>query len=94
MMKTGGYAGRDGIENFEEREAERSRETATTQPLAKDVLQLVAELTPELPGVSQQCRAIERRKSCGSHRFDSGSSRCPRAASTWSARRLASAFAV
>lgn len=57
--------------------------------------QLVAELVPEPSGIRAEGDAVQRvGDAVVSHFLDSGRSRWARAASTWSARRRASALAV
>jgi hypothetical protein len=85
----------NGIEDFEESEAAGSHNASTAEAFAKNVLQLGTELASEALRISQERRAVEKRRNVvESHRFDSGSSFRARAASTWSASLFASAFAV
>ena len=91
-----GEAGQQGIRYLQRDECRDARQTATAgQPLQKDLLQLGAELLPEARGIRKERRAVQcAGKAMAVHRLDSGSNRWARAASTWSASRIASALAV
>ena len=60
----------------------------------EDAIQLPGKLAAESPWVGHQREPVDRAGELDRHRFDSGSSRCARAAATWSASRRASARAT
>ena len=65
------------------------------KPGNEDPVEFGTELTTKAGGVrTQDCSMERRREHVPFHRFDSGRRRWALAASTWSASRRASAFAV
>ena len=91
-----GDAGEQSIRHLQRDECHDARQAAAaSQPLEEHLVQLGAELPPETRWVREERDTVQRAgKATTVQRFDSGSNRWARAASTWSASRLASAFAV
>ncbi len=91
-----GRARNEGIADFEAGENEGTlHRRRSFEPLLEDSVQLVAELAPEAGRIRVQRRTVQSAsRPLPLHFLDSGNSRCARAASTWSARRRASARAV